>query len=169
MAINTASAEGFLNQLDIDSAIGAFTLIIDKTQTNPPAPTWEDYLGRGIARCFNPVKKDDAYTDAIADLSAAIALDDKNVEAHYYRAYAYYMSKFYDRAIADCNKVITSDPDKAPFYELLGNCYFAQKKNEEAKTTYETVIKVLMTAKKPVPPSLFDNYRKVCEKMKDQD
>jgi tetratricopeptide (TPR) repeat protein len=163
--------ENLLNELNIDSAIGAFTLNIDRTKQNQP--DYKDYLGRGIARCLNSVEKGETYTGAIEDLSAAIAFDNTNVEALYYRAYAYYMSKFYDRAIADCKKAMKSTAEKDPLNELLnellGNCYFALKKHEEAKNTYETTIKALLAAKKPVPPSLFDKYREVCEKMRDQD
>jgi tetratricopeptide (TPR) repeat protein len=178
MAIDTASAEGFLNQLEIDSAIGAFTLIIDKTQESPPPPTFKDYLGRGIARCLNPVEKGETYTGAIEDLSAAIAFDNTNVEALYYRACAYYVSKFYDRAIADCEKaqdILKNEKNtkKAPFYELLGTIYAAKKDYPKAAENYSKAIQLLLEHKtndlRIIPPFLFDNYRKVCEKMRDQD
>jgi tetratricopeptide (TPR) repeat protein len=178
MQITTQTGYGFLGNLEIDSAIGAFTVIIDKTQQSPPNPDYNDYLGRGIARCFNPVKKDEKYADAIADLSAAIALDNNNEEALYYRAYAYYMSKLYDRAIADCEQIQnilkgTDNIATISAYELLGLIHEAMKDYQKAAENYRKAIKPLFKRKiddlRIIPPSLFDNYRKVCEKMREDD
>ena len=183
-----ATGDDFLRDFYIDSAIEAFTFVIDNASPKlnpyppppppPPPPPDYNYLGRGIARCFNPLKPGEKYADAITDLSAALAFDDRNVEALYYRAYAYYMSKLYDCAIADCENIKTilnnpKDIANIPVYELLGRIYDAKKQYIEAAKNYRKAIQLLLELKikgmRILPPSLFDNYRKVCEKMQDAD
>jgi tetratricopeptide (TPR) repeat protein len=174
----TETGDKFIGEFNIDSAIGAFTVTIDKTKKEQQYPAFKDYLGRGIARCFNPVKKDEKYADAIADLSAAIALDNNNVEALYYRAYAYYMNKLYDRAKADCEKIQdilkgTDNIANISVCELLGLIYGDRKDYLKAAENYRQAITPLLKRKiddlRIIPPSLFDNYRKVCEKMREDD
>jgi tetratricopeptide (TPR) repeat protein len=167
----TKDGEDFLKALEIDSAIAVFTVLIDKTQKRSPQLSAKDYLYRGIARCFNPLKKDEKYADAISDLSAAAVLDPKNPKVLYYRAYAYYMSKIYDRAIDECTKVMSNPAvvDKEYFHELLGNSYFAKKDYPKAVENYREAIKVLLKSDKLIPPSLFDNYRKTCEKIREDE
>lgn len=178
MAIDTDTGNKFLSELEIDSAIGAFTVIIGKARQGPPDPAFKDYLGRGIARCFNPVKPGEKYAEAIGDLSAAIAFDNNNVEALYYRAYAYYMSKLYDPAVADCEKIKkvlgdSQDIANIPVCELLGLIQAARKDYLKAAEHYRQAIQLLFERKLKdlpiIPPSLFDNYRKVCDKMREDD
>ena len=51
------------------------------------------------------------YTNAITAYSETIKRNSFNLEAYYYRSFAYYQTKNYDAAIADCNTVINGVPD----------------------------------------------------------
>jgi tetratricopeptide (TPR) repeat protein len=178
-----------LKKFDIDSAIAAFTTKIDtdkeKNKATPGAATDSDkkilsaadaYRSRGIARCFNPPQKDGIYADAISDLSAAMSLNSKDTAIdtkalYYYRAYAYYRSKLYDRAIADCETALEPEnspkPGTAPFHELRGLIYAAMKRWPEAAENYRKAITILLGQSHIVTPSLSDNYRAACERMRD--
>jgi tetratricopeptide (TPR) repeat protein len=160
---------------DIDSAIAASTIAI-----NTPAD-FEHYLNRGVARCFNQPEKEGRYSTAIEDLTIALQSATNNEEkkkARYYRAFAYFISKEYERALDDCGEGLALatnlDPDSVSFNELMGNIYFMQmqKKYGDAEKKYrkalETIEKAATTQTVPmVSSSLLDNYRKACSKARE--
>jgi tetratricopeptide (TPR) repeat protein len=163
---------------DIDSAIAASTIAIN-SQTD-----FEHHLNRGVARCFNQPEMVDRYSTAIEDLTIALQSATDNEEkkkARYYRAYAYFISKEYERAIVDCNEGLTLDPDSALINELMGNIHFALKKYSEAAEYHRKGLEKLEAAatspaQTPAAPaqtvpmvssSLLDNYRKACSKARE--
>jgi tetratricopeptide (TPR) repeat protein len=194
-----------LKIFDIDSAIAAATLEIAKNpsqtttgqapaagQTPQNSSLYEMYRDRGIARCFNPPKKDEPCTDAISDLSAALLYPNPVTTPNpppppplnpkdrilYYRAYAYYRSKIYDRAIADCETILNpnkkEDEDKTlnkevqqPFYELLGLIYSALNRWPDAAENYRKAIKIRLGQNEIVSPSLLDNYHNAYRKIQE--
>jgi tetratricopeptide (TPR) repeat protein len=169
----TSNGFDFLRNFEFDSAIAVFNSIIDHADGN-------NYLGRGIAQCFSSVEKGKIHAEAISDLSTARSLDSDNIEALYYRAYAYYMDKRYDLSIADCMKMIDLvsknknmiKPEiqkTSCLYELLGNIYFEQKRYADSLDNYHEAIKVLLSGNGIISSSLFDKYRKVTEKMRDEE
>jgi tetratricopeptide (TPR) repeat protein len=132
---------GFLKELDFDTAIAAFTAVIDNNKK--PIPI-DAYIGRGYARCFAPKKDNENFNEAITDCSYALQCDGdekKKSTARRIRVFAYYMNGDYANALRDCNKTIDSaekigdkkeseiDPDLVFILELralirqdMGNC-----------------------------------------------
>lgn len=76
-----------------------------------PLNSASEYNDRGMQRA----EKGD-YQGAIADYTAAIALDPEYAEAYYNRAYDRSEVKDYQGAIEDYSKVIELEPDAAPAY-----------------------------------------------------
>ena len=76
-----------------------------------PLNSASDYNDRGMQRA----EKGD-YQGAIADYTAAIALDPDYAEAYYNRAYDLSEIEDYVGAVADYNKVIELAPEAAPAY-----------------------------------------------------
>jgi tetratricopeptide (TPR) repeat protein len=164
---------------DIDLAIATSTIAINSQAD------FEHYLNRGVAQCFNPPEKEGRYSTAIGDLSIALINAKDEKKARYYRAYAYFISKDYERAIKDCNAGLAlaanPDPDSASFNELMGNIYLTQRKYSEAAEHYRTALETLeAAATQPVQTqpattqsvpmissSLLDNYRKACSKARE--
>ena len=96
----------------------------------------EAYNDRGMERAEN-----EDFTGAIADYTAAIAIDPNYAEAYYNRAYDRSELEDYAGAIEDYNKVIELAPDAAPAYfnrglakAKLGDAEGANADCEYAKT-----------------------------------
>jgi len=79
---------------------------------------------------------------AIEDLSQAIKLDRKFVEAYARRAKAFYRKRDYDTAIADCNEAIRLDETNADAYHTRGRAYYAQKENDKALADFTHTIQI---------------------------
>jgi Tfp pilus assembly protein PilF len=60
---------------------------------------------------------------AVADFSAVLQHDPKNVAIRIFRARAYYRAQDYDRGIADCEEAIRIDPRCALAYAWRGTLY----------------------------------------------
>ena len=88
----------------------------------------EAYNDRGMERAEN-----EDFAGAIADYSAAIAIDPNYAEAYYNRAYDRSELEDYAGAIEDYNKVIELAPDAAPAYFNRG----LAKRSEERRVGKE--------------------------------
>jgi tetratricopeptide (TPR) repeat protein len=133
--------------LDWDSAIAEATLELEGKSISPLQNPNESYLYRGIARCFIS-DKDGAYKEAIEDLSQAIALGLN--EAYYYRAYAYFLAGNYERAIADCDKIINVSLK----HEFLAKIFMSRNKYSEVIEKFKeaTSLRTLTGKIRLLPP-----------------
>ncbi len=85
------------------------------------------------------------YVPAIADFTKAVTLSDKNdilVENLYNRALAYSANKNNALALADCNKIITLNPDYWQAYFHRGNINYNSKKVSLALKDYTKTIEL---------------------------
>lgn len=85
------------------------------------------------------------YVPAIADFTKAVGLSDKNdvlVENLYNRALAYIANKNTALALADCDKIITLNPNYWQAYFQRGNINYNLKKISLALTDYTKTIKL---------------------------
>jgi tetratricopeptide (TPR) repeat protein len=73
------------------------------------------------------------YANAVTAYSEVIKRNSSNINAYWFRSYAYYKTNNYDAAIADCNTVIKDAPDFPTVYVLRGDSY-------GAKGIYHTVV-----------------------------
>jgi tetratricopeptide (TPR) repeat protein len=150
------TAKECIAQLDWDSAIGAASKKIDASGNNA---TVDDYLYRGIARCFKADDKESKHAGAIKDLSRAISLYPSSAEARYYRAFAYWLDSNYERAIADCRRC-----NKPERNELLGKIYTSMSKYHEAQREYAKAVRRYKPPNLP-PPLLLCEYIESCKNM----
>jgi tetratricopeptide (TPR) repeat protein len=172
----------FLKAQDWDSAIAASTKLIDEKKNI--YELFQAYLARGYARCFVSAK-DEEYAKAAADLSMAIALlkdsgSNAQTQAECYakRAYSYWLSSKYERAIADCEKVkelagVQSNNIPADIkifvYELLSQIYANTGYPIEAAEYSKEALKALQL--QPAPATLcgfnlLEQYRLTCKNLK---
>jgi len=162
-------AKDYVKQLDWNSAIAEATLDLDIHKSGQPKKTTqlteeEDYLYRGIARCF-VTNKDGNYKEAIGDLSMAITLNVNNVDAYHHRAYAFYLDGNYEKAKVDCDKVIALQKSSAYTDELLGKIYNAMGKYAESAEWFGKAVKYWHSQGTLPSPSLLDSYREACKRM----
>jgi tetratricopeptide (TPR) repeat protein len=80
--------------------------------------------------------------DAVEDLSQAIKLDRKCVEAYIKRATAFYRKRDYDTAIADCSEAIRLDDNNAEAYHTRARSYYRQKENDKALADFTRTIQI---------------------------
>lgn len=92
----------------------ACTSVIDGKQASP-ADTAYAYYKRAMLNASNP-QADQAQV--LADVSKAIELDPKLMEALAFRALAYHRAMQYDKAIADLTSAIALAPDRWGLYSL---------------------------------------------------
>jgi Tfp pilus assembly protein PilF len=78
------------------------------------------------------------------------------------RAYAYYLSGNYERALADCEVILTSDKDSTFVHELRGIIYSNLGKTLEAAEEYTQALNIENPS-----PLLMDKYREACKKLMD--
>ncbi|GMO48608.1 MAG: hypothetical protein Pg6C_11190 [Treponemataceae bacterium] len=77
------------------------------------------YRNRGFARNFHLMIGSESSEDGdVSDFSQAILLDPDGARAYIMRAYVYFISEDYKRALADCNQAIKNDPNNAIAYVL---------------------------------------------------
>jgi serine/threonine protein kinase/Tfp pilus assembly protein PilF len=95
------------------------------------------YTNRGADR-FD----DKNFTQAIADLTEAIRLDDKNATAYYRRGLAYAYTQEFDKALSDFSKALKLQPNNSSIYLNRGSVFFKQNKLEEAVKDYTDAIKI---------------------------
>ncbi len=92
---------------------------------------------RGIAQY-----KRGAYNEAVADFSAVIALEPKNVAAYVNRAGAYQSKRDYARALADYDSAAALDPKHPWIFLERGNAYKAKRDFVHARQDYDEAIRL---------------------------
>ena len=151
----------YLKTLDWDTAIAAAEIPIKKEEART-------FLAKGMALCFKE-DKDNKYKDAVDALSRAIAApkekggNDDLEQAKYYRAYAYYLSGNFERALKDCCGI--NDPVARNM--MKGKIMLAMERNAEAVKVLGMALKKLLPDKLP-SPGLLEDYREACRLMNNQ-
>ena len=162
---NNNTPNDYLKEIDWDSAIAAADIEIKKGEASGNVP-FDTYLDKGIALCLKDKKesKDGKYQDAIDALSRVIAASNENEEkARYYRAYAYYLSGNYERALKDCQ----GNKYKVLMNALKGKILFAMERYYEAAEILGDALKEQLPDNLP-SPGLLDDYRESCKRMNNQ-
>lgn len=76
---------------------------------------------------------------AIADYTAAIALNPQYIQAYCRRAWAYETKDDHDKAIADCTAAIRINPKYAAAYRFRGRAYFMKGETSRAEADFARV------------------------------
>lgn len=130
--------QGAANAADIDDCrstgpisnearIKACIAVIDGKQAST-ADTAYAYYKRAMVASADP---NGDPKEIMADVSKAIELDPKLMEAYAFRALGYNRAMQYDKAIADLSKAIEIAPERWGLYSLRAMVY-AQKKDDKA-------------------------------------
>ncbi len=115
------------DQITNEVRIKACTAVIDGKQASPTDTAYA-YYKRAVIGSANPNADPAAI---MADVSKAIELDPKLMEAYVFRAIGYNRAMQYDKSIADLSKAIELAPDRWGLYSLRAMVY-AQKKDKQA-------------------------------------
>jgi tetratricopeptide (TPR) repeat protein len=78
------------------------------------------------------------YANAVTAFSETIKRNSSNLNAYWFRAFAYFQLRNYDAAIADCDTVIKGAPDFSDIYMLRGDAYGAKGVYHTAVADYRT-------------------------------
>jgi tetratricopeptide (TPR) repeat protein len=111
-------------------AVFLFAVVVSGTFGQTTADEWFKKAGE----YFNSGD----YANAITAYSEAIKRDSTNLDAYYFRSFAYYQIKNYDAAIADCNTVINGAPNFPTVYVARGDSYGAKGIYHKAASDYRT-------------------------------
>ncbi|MEI7599582.1 MAG: tetratricopeptide repeat protein [Aestuariivirga sp.] len=114
-------------QVPNEARLKACTAVIDGKQTSTTDTAYA-YYKRAMVGSANP-KADQALV--MADVSKAIELDPKLMEAYAFRALGYNRAMQYDKAIADLTMAIELAPERWGLYSLRAMVE-AQKKDTKA-------------------------------------
>jgi len=82
------------------------------------------------------------FTDAIANFSKAIELNDKLTEAYYQRGLAYLFSQKFEYALQDFSQTIELDSTKADAYNNRGYLLYVAGQNDAAITDFNKAIEL---------------------------
>jgi len=93
---------------------------------------------------------------ALPHFAVAVAAEQKTIGAFANSAVAHYRKGEYDKAIADINKVIASDPKNAYAYNIRGNAYYMKGEYDTAMSNYTKAIELKPTM------ALYHNNRGNC-------
>lgn len=115
---------------EVDSAIAAFTVAIEKDSTCDFCykQRSEAYLEKGMP------------AEAVADLDKVVALEGGRKDVYFDRSVAYAQMEEYDLALADLNRVLQYDPQDLDAYHNRGAIYLKTMYFEEAMLDYSYVI-----------------------------
>jgi Flp pilus assembly protein TadD len=73
------------------------------------------------------------FTEAVRELSRAVALNPGNLEAHYYLGSAYAELGRFDQAIAAYERVLALQPDDLDAHYDLGRIYLQRRQTDAAR------------------------------------
>lgn len=110
-----------------EARLTACTAVIDGKEASGPDLAFA-YYKRAMTASANP-KVDQA--EVMADVSKAIDIDPKLMEAYAFRALGYNKALQYDKAVADLSSAIAIAPDRWGLYSLRAMIN-AQKKDDKA-------------------------------------
>lgn len=115
------------SEMTNEARLTACTAVIDGSEASGPDLAFA-YYKRAMTASANP-KVDQA--EVMADVSKAIDLDPKLMEAYAFRALGYNKALQYDKAVADLSSAIAIAPDRWGLYSLRAMVN-AQKKDTKA-------------------------------------
>lgn len=117
---------------------GRVSAFLGQSRRQLDPKTAEDLNFRGVRRVSRSL-----YDDAIADFSAAIALEPENAQFHSNRAVAYRGKGDYTTALADLEQALKLDPNLAHGWFWRGRVYYRQRAYREAVTAYTRAIQLV--------------------------
>jgi tetratricopeptide (TPR) repeat protein len=82
------------------------------------------------------------YNEAVADLTAALAIDPYNAEAYTFRANAYHDMDRNEAALADAEKAVATDNNNAGAHLMRGILYLAAGRSSEARQDWMKVLEL---------------------------
>jgi tetratricopeptide (TPR) repeat protein len=119
-----------LNPAASDGALGLFSTWVQQN------PTVDNYINRG--NCYMVRGETDK---ALADFTAAIGVEPKNIRPLLYRAAAHREKKDFEKAIADLNQALALDPKNIRVLQDRGTTYLNWKEhNQEALADYTQIV-----------------------------
>ncbi len=140
-AEETPSAESALNDCaqleDLSLKIRGCTLLLDRAEGVSPELKASLYLLRCIA-----YERTGEFNSAIADCSAAIALDPRSQAAHHTRGRAYFDKGELDLSVLDDTEAIKIGPKDAELYVSRGATYGTKGDYDLAITDFDEAIKL---------------------------
>lgn len=123
-------------QLPNEARIKACTAVIDGKKASPTDTAYA-YYRRAVVGSANP----NADSAAImADVSKAIEIDPKLMEAYVFRALGYNRAMLYDKSIADLSTAIELAPDRWGLYSLRAMVYVQKKDNKAAVANFQAAL-----------------------------
>ncbi len=119
-----------------EALIKACSAVIAAGQASPADMAYA-YYRRSMVTSANP-NMDEAQV--MADVSKAIELDPKLMEAYAFRALAYNHAMQYDKAVADLTQAIALAPDRWGLYSLRAMIYAQKKDDKSALADYQSAL-----------------------------
>jgi predicted Zn-dependent protease len=86
------------------------------------------------------------FLDPVEMVLSRYPLSDNSEEAHYARAVAYFRQPDLQKALAECNTLITMEPRNPYFWELLGQIYVDMSRPESGVPAYQKSVDLLPDA-----------------------
>lgn len=123
-------------QIPSEARLKACTAVIDGKQA-PTADIAFAYYKRAMTGSASP-NADQALI--MADVSKAIELDPKLMEAYAFRALGYNRAMQYDKAIADLTSAIDIAPERWGLYSLRAMVYAQKKDEKDALADYKAAL-----------------------------
>ena len=123
-------------QITNEVRLKACTAVIDGKQASTNDTAYA-YYKRAMVGSANP-KADQALV--MADVSKAIELDPKLMEAYAFRALGYNRAMQYDKAIADLTQAIALSPDRWGLYSLRAMVEAQKKDNKAALADFKAAL-----------------------------
>lgn len=119
-----------------ESRMKACTAVIDGQQASPADTAYAHYK-RAITASADPNAE---QVLIMADVSKAIELDPKLMEAYAFRAFGYNRAMQYDKAIADLSKAIEIAPERWGLFSLRAMVEVRKKDTKAAIADYKSAL-----------------------------
>ncbi|MCX7348407.1 MAG: tetratricopeptide repeat protein [Alphaproteobacteria bacterium] len=123
-------------QIPNEARIKACTAVIDGKQASTTDTAYA-YYKRAMVGSANPNAD---QTLVMADVSKAIELDPKLMEAYAFRAIGYNRAMQYDKAVADLTKAIEIAPERWGLYSLRAMVNAQKKDNKAAIADFKAAL-----------------------------
>lgn len=125
-----------MEQVSNEVRLKACTAVIDGGKADAADLAYAHYR-RAMVSSANP-NADPAQV--MADVSKAIEIDPKLMEAHAFRALAYNRAQQYDEAIADLTTAIELAPDRWGLYSMRAMIYVQKKDTRDGLADYRKAL-----------------------------
>ena len=80
------------------------------------------------------------YDNAIAFCGKVLELDEKNVDAYFFRSEANFCKNNFEKVLADCDEIIKRDKGYLPAYERKAEAFVKMGDSDKAVETLEVLI-----------------------------